>query len=175
MRGTSKWKYAKIIPIPKTGNLSLPTSYRPISLLCACAKVFEHIIFKHISTFLNDNAIIDARQHGFRRGFSTVTQLVETAHDMATALDRQTQIDLIFLYFEKAFDRVSHTKLLPKLKPILKNDTLVKWIEAYLSIRKQCVQINDTASTPANVDSGIPHGSVSGPLLFIVFILLMIS
>lgn len=150
------WKYAKVIPIPKTANPSLLTSYRPISLLCTFAKTLEHVIFKHISTFLNDNAIIDARQHGFRRGFSTVTQLVETVHDLATALDRQSQIDLIFLDFEKAFDRVSHSKLLLKLKPMLKNDTLVNWIKAYLSLRKQRVQVNDAASTPATVDSGIP-------------------
>lgn len=165
----SEWKYAKIIPIPKSENKSLVSSHRPISLLCTCAKLLEHIVFKHISAFLDRNNIIDSRQHGFRKGLSTTTQLLETVHDLASALDSHSQIDIIFLDFEKAFDRVSHHKLLIKLKPILKNDSLLTWIRAYLSHRYQSVSVDGSSSTPTSVQSGIPQGSILGPLLFLVF------
>lgn len=164
------WKYAKITPVPKADGNSLLSSYRPISLLCTSAKLLEHIIAKHISVFIEKHHIINVEQHGFRRGLSTTTQLLETVHDLASALDRQNQIDMIFLDFEKAFDRVSHKKLLLKLKPIFKNNRLLAWIEAYLSYRYQVVCIDAVLSSFAAVESGIPQGSVLGPLLFLVFI-----
>lgn len=132
--------------------------------------MLEHIIFKHLSVFIESNNIIDSRQHGFRRGMSTVTQLLVMVHDLAIGLDKQSQIDIIFLDFEKAFDRVSHRKLLIKLKPILKNDSLLAWIEAYLSCRHQCVMVGGINSPSAPVQSGIPQGSILGPLFFLVFI-----
>lgn len=164
------WKRAKVVPIPKAENPSLITSYRPISLLCTCSKMLEHIIFTHLSNFLQQNKLIDCRQHGFRKGMSTVTQLLETIHEFASALDKQSQIDIIFLDFQKAFDRVSHHKLLLKLKPILQNNSLLSWIESYLSSRSQCVSIGGSCSRPAPVRSGIPQGSVLGPIFFLVFI-----
>lgn len=164
------WKYGKIIPIPKSPNTSLLGSYRPISLLSSCAKTLEHIICKHMSTFLETNCLIDQRQHGFRKGLSTTTQLLETIHDFAQVLDKQGQIDIIYLDFEKAFDRVSHQKLLLKLQAVLKNSTLIAWIEAYLSDRQQSVFFQGASSSAASVQSGIPQGSVLGPLFFLVFI-----
>lgn len=86
----AKWKYTKLILIPKMENQSFLTSYKPISSLCTCTEFLEHLILKRISTFLNDSAIIDTRWNGFRQGFLTVTQLVETVHDLMTALDRQS-------------------------------------------------------------------------------------
>lgn len=152
----SDWKRARITPIPKKGDPSIVTSYRPISLLCTCAKVLEHIIFKHISNFIEDNKIIDSRQHSFRRGVSTKTQLLESIHNFAAALDKSGQVDIIFLDFEKAFDRVSHPKLLLKLRQLLKIDSLIAWIAAYLSLRQQSVSIDDANSDFASVHSGIP-------------------
>lgn len=165
------WVYAKITPIPKGNeNRSHLSSYRPISILSTCVKTLEHIIFKHISQFLESNCIVDARQHGFRRGRSTVTQLLETVHDFAATLDKRGQVDVIFLDFEKAFDRVSHSKLLSKLTAILKNETLVAWIKSYLSYRQQSVAVNGACSAASPVLSGVPQGSVLGPLFFLVFI-----
>lgn len=119
----SDWKYAKIIPIPKTSAQSDVPSYRPISLLCTCTKLLQHIIFKHLFVFLENKSIIGFLQHGLHYGHSTVTQLIKTIHDITAALDRHNQVD-IFLDFKKAFDRISHKELLLKLKPILKNTSL---------------------------------------------------
>lgn len=166
----TEWKYSKIIPIPKGGDSRQVTCYRPISLLCSCSKMLEHIIFAHISSFLEKNNLIDNRQHGFRKGKSTVTALLETVHDFAAAIDAQSQIDVIFLDFQKAFDCVSHSKLIIKVRAILKNTALVSWIEAYLRHRQQCVSIDNVCSTPAAVGSGVPQGSVLGPLFFLIFI-----
>lgn len=86
------WKHAKITPIPKKQNEFLPSSFRPISLLCTCVKMLEHIIFKHIAGYLERNNMLDRRQHGFRKKFSTVTQLLETVHDLASAIDRKNKL-----------------------------------------------------------------------------------
>lgn len=166
----SDWKHAKITPVPKTDDYSLVSSFRPISLLCTSVKILEHIIFKHLSKFIERNNLITPLQHGFRKGYSTVTQLIETFHDLAAAIDMNGQVDVILLDFEKAFDRVSHQKLLIKLKPILKNEKLLAWITAYLSVRSQCVAIDGVTSSSAPVKSGVPQGSILGPLFFLLFI-----
>lgn len=101
---------------------------------------------------------------------STKTQLLESIHNFAAALNKSGQVDIIFLDFEKAFDRVSHPKLLLKLRQLLKIDSLIAWIAAYLSLRQQSVSIDDANSDFASVHSGIPQGSVLGPLFFLIFI-----
>lgn len=136
-------------------RVHLDLCYRPISLLCSCSKILEHIIFTHILSFLEKNNLSDNRQHGFRKGKSTVTALLETVHDFAAAIDAHSQIDVIFLDFQKAFDCVSHSKLLLKVRTILKNTALVSWIEAYLYHRQQCVSFDNVCSTPAAVGSGV--------------------
>lgn len=113
---------------------------------------------------------MDTRQHGFRQGRSTVTQLLETVHDFAATLDKRGQVDIIFLDFEKAFDPVSHSKLLSKLTAILKNETLVALIKLYLSYRQRSVTVNGACSVASSVLPGVPQGSVLGPLFFLVFI-----
>lgn len=90
------WTFAKIAPIPTSQDHSPPTSYRPISILCTSMKLLEHMIFKHISSFIDSNNSIDHREHAFRRVVSTVTQLALTIHDLALALDRHDQVDIIF-------------------------------------------------------------------------------
>lgn len=125
------WKCSKIVPTPKANDSLLLSSYRPVSLLCRCSNVLEHII-NHISSFIENNYIIDNRQHGSRKGFLTATMLLELIHEFSAASDIQSQIDIIFLDFEKAFNRISHPKLLSKLQPLLKNNLLLSWIEAYL-------------------------------------------
>lgn len=152
------WKMSIIKPIFKQGNKQNIPNYRPIALTCTCCKLLEHIIQKHITVFLETHSILSPAQHGFRRGFSTITQLVGTIHDFASAINGRTQIDAIFLDFAKAFDKISHSKLMIKLWATLKNSQLCNWVETYLTSRHQYVVFNDKPSNISLVFSGVPQG-----------------
>lgn len=166
----SSWKLGKVLPLHKSGDKHCFSNYRPISLTSPSCKILEHIIFKHIIQFLESNNILSDLQHGFRRGFSTVTQLIAFSHDISQNLDAGDQIDAIFIDFSKAFDTVIHSKLLYKLNIILNNPQLVDWISCFLSNRSQFVYFDSVASSVADISSGVPQGSVLGPLLFILYI-----
>lgn len=160
------WKTARIKPLHKSGEKTCIENYRPISLTSTTCKLLEHIIHKHLTNFLDEHNVLAAVQHGFRRGYSTCTQLVETIHDFATAINEGKQTDVIFMDFRKAFDKVSHKKLLHKLSFIINNKQILTWIQSYLSDRRQFVELHKTCSNYVPVDSGVPQGSVLGPYCF---------
>lgn len=116
------------------------------------------------------NNILSTFQHGFRCDFSTITQLTEFVHDISNSLDIGDQVDTIFIGFAKAFDTVPHPKLLHKLFVILKNASIVGWISDFLLQHSQYVCFNYTNSHSMPVLSGVPQGSVLGPLLFLLYI-----
>lgn len=124
----------------------------------------EHIISNFISSFLEDHNILSPFQHGFRKGFSATTRLLTTVHDFATSLDKSGQVDVI------AFDKVPHGKLVFKLENIGLPIPFVKWIKSYLQGRKQFVDIGGEFSNGLRVSSGVPQGSVLGPLLVRIYI-----
>lgn len=163
------WKTANVVPVFKAGNRQLIPNYRPISLTCTSCKLLEYIIHKHIFQYLSQNGIT-RHQHGFRAGFSTVTQLLEFTHDIASELNNRGQIDAIFIDYSKAFDKVCHNKLLHKLRTLIGNGPLLSWIEDYLRSRSQFVTFNHGRSTGVQVLSGVPEGSVLGQPLFIIYI-----
>lgn len=163
-----QWREANVVPVHKKGAKECVGNYRPISLLCIASKIMERCIHDHVFTAVK--AHIHPLQHGFMKGRSCATQLLNVYHDVGSNLDSGGQTDIVFLDFSKAFDSVSHVLLLHKLKMYGFNGALLNWLRAYLSDRRQRVLIEGSASMWLPVTSGVPQGSILGPLLFLLYI-----
>lgn len=162
------WKESFITPVFKSGNRSNVNNYRPISILCAISKVFERIIFNQLYKHISDH--ISPVQHGFVFGRSTQTNLLEFIHFVVESMANGGQVDTIFTDFSKAFDQVSHNLLLQDLENFGVKGVLLNWFRSYLIGRSQFILIGSTKSTRVCPSSGIPQGSILGPLLFLIFI-----
>lgn len=164
----SQWKLANIAPIFKSGDKSLPSNYRPVSLTSIPCKILEHIVLHEMNEVLD--SILVYNQHGFRKGLSCATQLVTTIHAIAKSVDSRQCIQTALLDFSKAFDKVSHNQLLGKLSQNNIPPNIVKWIASFLSDRAQRVLLDGDQSAVLPVKSGVPQGSVLGPSLFLLYI-----
>ena len=164
------WKDAYVTPIHKGGNVNDVKNYRPISLTCATAKVMESIVHEQMMSFLLRNDLISEHQHGFLAKRSTCTNLLDSTQDWILALKDRGNIDVAFIDFAKAFDSVSHPKLLHKLAEYGFQHELLTWIKSFLDNRTQRVLVDGHLSESVRVRSGVVQGSVLGPLLFILFV-----
>ena len=163
------YKTAKVIPLLKKGDPLDPKNYRPVAILPIVSKIIERVIFLQTIKYMNENGLLHPNHHGFRPYHSTTTALIQMYDSWIEAVDRGEYTGVCMLDMSAAFDVVSHCLLLQKMALYGFNNNAVKWIESYLQDREQCVYIDGCLSKCLKVETGVPQGSILGPLCYIIF------
>ena len=163
-------KLAFVTPIHKGGTRTEPANFRPVSLTSHIIKTLERVIRKDLVRYLEANGKMDPNQHGSRTGRSTLSQLLEQQDEILNMIENGENADMVFLDFAKAFDKCDHGILLQKLKSLGIKGRLGRWIHSFLSDRKQRVVVRGHRAGSSKVVSGVPQGSVLGPILFLAYI-----
>ena len=164
------WKMANITPIFKKGDKRDPSNYRPVSLTSIVSKILERIIRDNLIDQFRRNHLLSDKQYGFLTGRSTTLQLIQVMEDWTQYLDRGNAVDVVYMDFMKAFDKVPHSHLIQKLKCLGVNTQAVNWIHDFLTGRTQVVKYQNNISSAISVISGVPQGTVIGPVSFLSYI-----
>jgi len=163
-------KTARVVPIHKSGDKTLPSNYRPISTLSVLSKLFEKLMARQLIHFLKSHDILSTCQFGFKENSSTSDAILEFLDRLYGSLNRKELTIAVFLDFSKAFDTVSHDILLKKLDHMGIRGVVLEWFRSYLCGRKQYVNVSDCNSSSCDLYFGVPQGSVLGPTLFLLYI-----
>ena len=164
------WTLGRVVPIYKKGSKQDPGNYRPVSLTSVIGKVLESLIRDKVMLHLTANGLLSDHQHGFRPKRSCSTNLVDVLDDWSRILECRSPLDVVYLDFRKAFDTVPHRRLLYKLQCYGIRGKLFAWIQSFLTARRQQVVVNGCTSGWIGVASGVPQGTVLGPILFLLYI-----
>ncbi len=164
------WKPAKVTPLFKAGDPSDANNYRPISILPTLGKVLERLVHNQLYEYLTANNLLNSCQSGFRKGHSTGTCLIDFLHNIYGEIDEGGACGVLFLDLSKAFDTVDHDIIKIKLKSLGLKEAAITWFSSYLKGRTQQTQVGNSLSSPMHTSSGVPQGSILGPLLFVCYV-----
>ena len=170
-------KTAKVIPIFKSGDNTVLNNYRPISILPAISKVLEKLVCNRLVGFLEENDILYKHQYGFRSKHSTTHPVLQLIKDIADANDKNTKDATlaVFIDLSKAFDTINHDIMLHKLQFYGIRGICNSWFANYLSNRKQFTEIGNSKFSHKYLTTGVPQGSILGPILFLIYILMTLK
>ena len=163
-------KIAKVKPLFKKGSVKLCSNYRPISILPVISKILEKIVNTQIMQYLESNNLIHENQFGFRKNKNTTLALTQFTNQILKAFNDGKSVLGVYLDFSKAFDTLDHQTLLYKLKQLKFSSNSIKWVENFLSQRKQVTIIGQSVSDELSITCGVPQGSILGPTLFLIYI-----
>ena len=164
------FKYSRVVPVFKKGDDSSPENYRPISIVPIFGKIFEIILAKRLANYLESNLLLSSNQYGFRSGRSTTQAVLKVVRDIVGGLEKGQHTAITLCDLSKAFDCVSHTTLIEKMRSVGVRGLPLDIFKSYITNRKQCVSINNKNSDFINITFGVPQGSVLGPLLFLIYV-----
>ena len=164
-----EWKEANIIPLFIKGSRNKSVNYRPVSLTSVISKLLETIIRDHMMDFLVKHKLINTSQHGFLKARSCLTNVLCYFEEITKWVDEGSPVDVIYLDFQKSFDKVPHQRLILKLKSHGMRNSIINWIEQWLTDRRKRVVVDEEVSRWKSVLSGLLQGSVLGPILLLVY------